>query len=69
MSNTAALTVLQWDGTSVPLSICTCQQPWVSGYEYGDTGCPIDKHAQVARQSTWAFDDQGELYATTEDDA
>jgi len=68
MKSTSALYVSQWDGTRVPLSICTCQEPWVKGYEHGDTGCPIEKHAQVARQSTWAFDDLGGLYVETEDE-
>lgn len=33
-----AITVTQWDGSEIALTLCTCPGPWIEGYEYGDTG-------------------------------
>lgn len=63
-----AICVPNYDGVLVPLSACTCQQPWIAGYEYGDTGCPIDRHAQLARTRTWHFDDEGKVYESNQEE-
>lgn len=52
----------QWDGSYMPIEACTCEPAWIDRADYINVFCPIERHATVARQNTWSFDDQGTIY-------
>lgn len=60
--HTGATAYKQVDGSYIPSSACECGPPGVNTPMGQSVTCPIDYHAQQARQATWAFDDNGVIY-------
>ena len=61
----SGVVVRQWDGTFCPIEACTCEPFFVANRDCYNVFCVIEQHATLARQSTWSFDDNGNLYPDT----
>lgn len=59
------ITHRQLDGSVIDSSLCTCEPSWVMDWQLNNVFCPIDVHATRARQDTWEFDDDGNIYTYT----
>lgn len=57
----SGIVVRQFDDYFIDIEACTCEPFFVMDHAHRNIFCPIDRHAQAARQQVWEFDDHGNI--------